>query len=49
MKKIEMLFESTVAVPRINVGKKQSFETLIKEEALLFVKFLRNERKTWIP
>ena len=28
--------------------KKQKLETLITEETLLFMKFLRNERKTWI-
>ena len=30
-------------------GKKQTVETLINEEALLFAKYLRNERETWIP
>jgi len=43
------LFESMVAVPRIRIGKRQSVETLIREEALLLAKFLRKERKTWIP
>jgi len=31
------------------VGKRQTVETLINEEALLLAKFLRDERKTWIP
>jgi hypothetical protein len=30
-------------------GEKQELETLINEEALLFAKFLRNEREYWIP
>jgi hypothetical protein len=30
-------------------GKRQRIETLINEEALLLAKFLRDERKTWIP
>jgi hypothetical protein len=30
-------------------GKKQEFETLINEEALLFAKYLRNEIKEWKP
>jgi len=30
-------------------GEKQEIETLINEEALLFAKFLRNERQTWKP
>ncbi|MBS7631679.1 hypothetical protein KEJ47_08975 [Candidatus Bathyarchaeota archaeon] len=43
------LFNRVVEVPRIKVGKKQTVETLINEEALLFAKYLRDERKTWIP
>jgi hypothetical protein len=38
-----------VEVPRIMKGEKQQLETLINEEALLFAKYLRNERKEWIP
>ena len=34
--------------PRIRIGKRQEVETLINEEALLFAKYLRNERETWI-
>jgi CRISPR/Cas system-associated endonuclease Cas1 len=49
MKKLNNFFESTVEIPRIKVGKKQSVETLIREEALLLAKFLRHERKTWTP
>jgi len=30
-------------------GEKQEIETLINEEALLFAKYLRNERKIWTP
>ena len=42
-------FETYVEIPRIRVGKQQTIETLINEEALLLAKFLRNERKTWLP
>jgi hypothetical protein len=49
MTELEAHFESTIEVPRIRVGEKQSVETLIYKEALLFSKYLRNERKTWIP
>ena len=49
MKKLNNLFESTVEIPRIKVGKRQTVETLINEEALLFAKYLRNEREAWIP
>jgi len=31
------------------VGKRQTIETLINEEALLLAKFLRDEWKTWTP
>ena len=34
---------------RIRVGARQTIETLINEEALLLAKYLRDERKTWIP
>jgi CRISPR-associated endonuclease Cas1 len=42
-------FKSIVAIPRIKVGKKQEFETLINEEALLFAEYLRDELKDWNP
>jgi CRISPR-associated protein Cas1 len=41
--------EQTVDIPRIKHGKQQSIETLIAEECLLLAKYLRNERKTWVP
>jgi NADPH-dependent 2,4-dienoyl-CoA reductase/sulfur reductase-like enzyme len=41
--------EMMVEIPRIRVGKRQTIETLINEEALLFAKYLRDERETWIP
>ncbi len=46
---LNKLFESEVEIPRIRHGKKQTFETLINEEALLLAKYLRNERKDWKP
>jgi CRISPR/Cas system-associated endonuclease Cas1 len=30
-------------------GKRQTIETLINEEILLFAKYLRRERNVWIP
>jgi len=41
--------ERKVDIPRIKHGKRQSIETLISEECLLLAKYLRGERKTWIP
>jgi hypothetical protein len=49
MKQLNKFFEAYVEVLRIRVGKKQTIETLINEEASFLAKFLRNERKTWIP
>jgi len=49
MKEFERYFESKVKMPLIRHGKKQRLETLINEEALLLAKYLRNEKKSWIP
>ncbi|MEM2129667.1 MAG: CRISPR-associated endonuclease Cas1 [Candidatus Bathyarchaeia archaeon] len=49
MRKLNAYFESKVEIPRIKHGKIQSLETLICEEALLFAKYLRHERESWIP
>ena len=46
---LSSLFEKKVGIPRIRYGKKQTFDTLINEEALLLAKFPRRERETWIP
>jgi len=48
-KELERFFESKVEIPLIRPGKKQKVETLINEEALLLAKYLRNERKQWVP
>jgi len=47
--RLKAYFESYVDVSRIKVGKRQKIETLINEEALLFAKYLRNEKNNWIP
>jgi hypothetical protein len=49
MKRLYQYFEMEVEVPRIRIGKRQTIETLINEEALLLAKFVRDERKTWTP
>jgi hypothetical protein len=48
-RKLNQFFESNVEIPRIKVGKRQTLETLISEEALLLAKYLRNEIKEWTP
>lgn len=48
-KKLYDFLESTVEIPRIKVGNNQTIETLINEEALLFAKYLRDEREKWKP
>jgi len=47
MKQLNTFFETYVEVPRMRVGKQQTIESLINEEALVFAKFLRDERKLW--
>lgn len=49
MNDLNNYFEETIEIPRIRVGKKQTIETLINEEALLFAKYLRNEGAEWTP
>ena len=49
IKRLNDYFESKVEIPRIKVGKRQEIETLINEEALLLAKYLRDERKSWVP
>jgi CRISPR/Cas system-associated endonuclease Cas1 len=49
MKHLNAFFEVIVGVPRIRIGGRQTLATLINEEALLFAKYLRNEKKNWIP
>ena len=43
------LFKRKVEIPRIKHGKRQTLGTLINEEAFLLAKYLRNEKKDWIP
>jgi hypothetical protein len=38
-----------VEIPRFKIGKRQKLETPIDEEALLLVKYLRDEQKSWFP
>jgi len=46
---LNKFLESSVEVPRIKLGKKQTIETLISEEALLFAQSLRDSRGIWKP
>ena len=49
MAQLSEYFEKTVEIPRIRHGNRQTIETLINEEVLLFAKYLRNEKETWTP
>ena len=46
---LNRFFEVKVEVKRIRNGEHQTIETLINEEALLFAKYLRNEKEVWKP
>jgi CRISPR/Cas system-associated endonuclease Cas1 len=48
-KRLNDYFETTVEIPRIKVGERQTIETLISEEASLLASYLRNEKKEWRP
>ena len=49
MKRLDEFFISRVDIPAMRHGNSQVVETLISEEALLLAKFLRTEKKGWIP
>ena len=49
MARLNQYFEILVEIPRIKVGKRQTVETLISEEAFLLAMYLRNEWKDWTP
>jgi hypothetical protein len=46
---LKELFDRKVSIPRIRHGFQQSIDTLINEETILLVKYLKNERNEWIP
>ena len=48
-RKLHEFFKRNVNIRRIKRGEKQEIETLINEEAMLLGKYLREERKEWIP
>ena len=49
MAELNHYFQREVAIPRMKIGERQEIETLIREEALIFAKYLRNGRKEWNP
>ena len=49
MTKLEVYLDSMVEIPRIKHGKRQTLDTLISEEALLFANYLRNGQENWAP
>jgi CRISPR/Cas system-associated endonuclease Cas1 len=46
---LNKFFERKVEVKRIRNGDRQTIETLINEETLLFAKYLRNKDQIWSP
>lgn len=44
VKALSHYFESKVRIPRVRMGDQQEIETLINEEALLFVMYVRDKR-----
>lgn len=48
IKSLNSFFETTLDIPRVKHGSKQTVETLINEDALLLAQYLRNERHSWV-
>ena len=46
---LNAFFDRMINVERIKVGNWQTIDTLISGEALLFAKYLRDERRDWSP
>ncbi len=46
---LDDFFDTTIDVPRLKHGDRQSISSLINEEAQLLAKYLRKEEKMWIP
>jgi CRISPR-associated protein Cas1 len=46
---LNSLFDRMVDIARIKHGDRQTIDTLISEEALLFAKYLRGEKRDWLP
>jgi CRISPR-associated protein Cas1 len=49
MKKLNSFFELMIEMPQVMHGNKQTVETLINEETLLFARYLRSEKSQWLP
>ena len=48
-KGLNLYFLKELDIPRVNVGKRQEFESVISEEAFLLARYLRNEIPVWTP
>jgi len=49
MKRLDLYFGKKIEIPRIYLGRQQTFETLINEEALQFARYLRGALESWTP
>ncbi len=49
MKKLDAFFQSRVEIPAMRHGNSQAVETLISKEAQILAKFIRADKKGWIP
>jgi hypothetical protein len=49
MNSLNAYFERYFEIPRVRIGKQQTLETLINEEAGLLAMYLRGEKKEWKP
>ena len=49
MKELDAFFQSRVEIPAMRHGNSQAVETLISKEAQILAKFIRADKKGWIP
>ena len=49
MKELDAFFQLRVEIPAMRHGNSKAIETLISEEAQILAKFIRADKKGWIP
>jgi hypothetical protein len=49
LKDLNQYLQSKVRIARIRIGDEQEIETLLSGETSLFARYLRKEKKDWLP
>jgi len=48
-RELHEFFDTMISMPRVKHGEKQTLNTLIREEAMLFAEYLNSKKETWKP